>query len=156
MKAEVVCNTGPLIALSLLSCQDILSDLYRPIIPQAVCDEWRKGADVRARNLPRDYERVANPLADPALLLQLDRGEASVIQTAMNRGIITVLMDERKGRKIARRIYGLQTLGTAGLLVEAKRAGLIGNLAPLFEALEEHSYWIAKPIVEWALQMAEG
>lgn len=87
MTPPVVCNTGPLIALSLISCQDILCD-------------------------------------------------------------------ERKGRKIARRVCGLETLGTAGLLVEAKRRGLIANISPLFGLLEEHSYWIAKPIVQWALHTA--
>jgi len=30
MKPNVVCNTGPLIALSIIGCQRILEELYQP------------------------------------------------------------------------------------------------------------------------------
>ena len=151
MTSPIVCNTGPLIALSLIACQDILGQLYHPIITRTVFDEWAEGEDDAPRILPATHEIVPAPAVDPLLAVQLDPGEASVIQTALERGILRVLIDERKGRKIARRVCGLETLGTAGLLVEAKRHGLITHLSPLFSLLEEHSYWIAKPIVEWAL-----
>jgi predicted nucleic acid-binding protein len=154
MKVPIVCNTGPLIALSLLSCQDILCEIFQPIIPQTVFDEWSKGAQKGQRTLPQRHELAPTPQLNPVLGLQLDPGEASVIQTALERGIKTVLIDERKGRKMARRVYGLQTLGTAGRLVMAKRHGLIGNLAPLFNTLEDQSYWIANSIVAWALKTA--
>lgn len=154
MTPPIVCNTGPLIALSLISGQDILCQLYHPIITRTVLVEWAEGEDDAPRILPATHEIVPAPAANPLLAVQLDPGEASVIQTALDRGIRRVLIDERKGRKIARRVCGLETLGTAGLLVEAKRRGLITNIAPLFGLLEEHSYWIAKPIVEWALHTA--
>lgn len=112
-------------------------------------DEWLDGD--RRRRLPDAVRVVDNPQLDPLLTLQLDAGEAAVIQTAINNSIKTVLIDERKGRKIARRIYGLNTIGTARILVEAKRAGLVGEVGPLFEALRSESYWIADPIVKWAL-----
>jgi predicted nucleic acid-binding protein len=48
----------------------------------------------------------------------------------------------------------LITLGTAGLLVQAKRAGILPEIAPLFQKLEVSSYWISPEIVNWALQQA--
>jgi len=59
------------------------------------------------------------------LVVMLDPGEAAVLVLARSLGISHVLMDERKGRKIARAILGLTVSGTARLLVDAARAGLI-------------------------------
>lgn len=152
MAPPVVCNTGPLVALSLLGLENVLGKLFQPIIPRAVLDEWRDGD--RRRNLPDALKVVENPKLDPLLILQLDAGEAAVIQTALNESIAVVLIDERKGRKIARRVYGLNAIGTARILVEAKKAGLVEEVGPLFETLKRESYWIADPIVQWALGAA--
>ncbi len=59
------------------------------------------------------FAQFAGPaIVDPLLAVELDTGEASVIQTARNLGINLVFMDEQKGRRLARRVYGLQTIGT--------------------------------------------
>ena len=104
--------------------------------------------------LPRSIPVLEAPPVDSLLALQLDPGEASVIQLALKRSVPNVLIDERKGRKIARRVYGLHTIGTARVLVEARQAGLIAEIAPLFDRLREESYWIADPIVKWAKSAA--
>ena len=155
MKPRIVCNTGPLIALSLIECQHVLSCLYDPVIPQTVINEWEAGEDEHPRTLPEPCEIVETVVSNPFLALQLDPGEASVIQAATDREINTVLIDERKGRKLARRLCGLTVLGTAGLLVRAKHEGILPEIGPLFESLEAESYWIAPRIVDWALSEAE-
>ena len=45
MKSRIVCNTGLLIALSLIDCQHVLSQLYEPLIPRKVIEEWAAGKD---------------------------------------------------------------------------------------------------------------
>ncbi len=152
MPPRIVCNTGPLVALSLLGLENMLAELFQPIIPRAVLTEWLDGD--KGRTLPHGVNVIEDPPMDPLLMLQLDAGEAAVIQTAINQSIPTVLIDERKGRKIARRVYGLRTIGTARVLVEAKKARLVLKVAPLFETLKEEFYWIADPIVRWALEEA--
>lgn len=154
MKTRIVCNTGPLIALSLIGCQHVLSHLYTPLIPSRVIEEWAAGEEAHPGTLPANCEIVEVAVTNPFLALQLDAGEASVIQTAIDLKVGIVLMDERKGRKLARRLCGLVTLGTAGLLVEAKRAGIIPEITSLFQQLQESSYWISPPIVNWALHQA--
>lgn len=79
----------------------------------------------------------------------LDHGEASVIQTALSGECGQVLIDEQKGRKVAR-LYGLQVFGTARLLVEAKRAGLLEVVGPALQAMRDNGYWIDDKIVSWA------
>lgn len=131
---------------------DLLTALFQPVVPQSVIDEWKAGETSSGpRSLPPGCTVAPFVTLDPFLCLKLDTGEAAVIQTAREGGIALILMDERRGRKIARRVYGLQTIGTARLLVEAHRAGLIQDLATAFETLKSESYWIADDIVQWAL-----
>ena len=55
-------------------------------------------------------------------------------------GINQVLIDERKGRKVARDIYGLRTLGTVRVLLEAKQSGLIDSILQPLESMRENDY----------------
>jgi predicted nucleic acid-binding protein len=50
----------------------------------------------------------------------LDLGEATVIQTALQDGVVTVVLDDRKARRVAR-LAGLEVTGSLGVLVQAKR-----------------------------------
>ncbi|HVT18236.1 MAG TPA: DUF3368 domain-containing protein [Thermoanaerobaculia bacterium] len=43
------------------------------------------------------------------------------------------MIDERRARRIAAQVYGLAVKGTAGILVEAKRAGIVSKVRPLLE-----------------------
>ena len=148
----IICDTGPLIALSSLGLLEILSRLYSPIVTRAVLDEWRTRQD--RPDLSSTFKIIDVAPPDPLLAVQLNPGEASVIQAAIERGCKRVLLDERKARKVARRVFGLETIGTAGVLVQARRCGLTPELRPLFAQLRQQKYWIDDKIVSWALQEA--
>ncbi len=67
------------------------------------------------------------PLANPRQALVyvgLDRGEAEVLALANERSARLVIIDERKGRRYAKRL-GLPLTGTVGVLLTAKHSGLI-------------------------------
>jgi predicted nucleic acid-binding protein len=55
---------------------------------------------------------------------------------------------------VARTVYGLQVIGTARLLVEAKREGLLDNVNKAVQAMREGGYWIHDDIVEFVLREA--
>jgi len=76
-----------------------------------------------------------------------------VIQTALAQAVPQVLIDERKGRKVAR-LYGLQVFGTARVLVEAKRAGLIDSVGQALGAMRSNGYWVDDKITHWAKVIA--
>jgi hypothetical protein len=84
------------------------------------------------------------------LAATLDAGEASVIALAGQTGIGTVLMDERKGRKIARTIFGLRVMGTARVIAEAKLAGHIPSARAALLQLKKAGYWLEDRIIEEA------
>ena len=71
--------------------------------------------------------QIQNPVkvGDALLAAQLDAGETAVVMLARELADVAVLIDERKARRIAERVYGLRILGTGGLLLRAKVAGLV-------------------------------
>lgn len=155
---RIVCNTGPLIALGLLNRLDLLKSLFSEVlIPEAVQLEIEQGGAGRLglESFTRaEWIRVTPLQGPPDTLLAslLDMGEAAVISVAREQGISTILVDERKARKVARDIYGLQVVGTARILIEAKRAGLLTEVASSFKKLRQEGYWIHDIIVEATLR----
>jgi predicted nucleic acid-binding protein len=63
---------------------------------------------------------------------------------------IGLRVDEKAARHLAEAL-GLNVLGTLGVLLAAKRKGLIPAARPLVEALLERNFWISPQLVERAL-----
>ena len=158
--SQIICNSGPLIALGILGRLDLLKTLFDVVlVPEAVQKEIEQGG-IKLAGLEdfrrADWIRIV-PLQKPSdALLEslLDVGEAAVISLAREQQSVVVLIDERKARKVARDVYGLQPIGTARILVEAKKRKLLPDIAPLFQKLRQEGYWIHAAIVETALREA--
>jgi predicted nucleic acid-binding protein len=158
MQETIICNTGPIIALAGIQKLDVLKHIFGTvIIPEPVrieiltggktligLDEFLKAGWLTVKEL--------NQQPDPLLSNLLDQGEASVIHIAREMGIDRILMDERKGRRVAREIYGLKVTGTIRVLVEAKKAGLIENLEASIQEIRNSGYWIHDKIIQRALK----
>lgn len=150
--SSLVCNAGPLIGLARIQLEWLPFELFpEVIVPEEVCQELliKDAPDrgplakvlERARIHPRQLD------LDRLLLAELDAGEASAIMAAMQLGVTLVLLDERKARRIAARVYGLQVKGTAGLLVEAKKHGLIESVGPCLEAMVRGGYFLGPNLI---------
>jgi predicted nucleic acid-binding protein len=87
----------------------------------------------------------------PYLLNTLDRGEASVIQTALDKSIALVAIDEVTGRRVAR-LASLTVTGSVGILVKARSRKLIGPLADCFTRLRAHGIWLSQGVQAFALE----
>ena len=156
--SRIVCNSGPLIALGILARLDILKFLFDEVlVPEAVQKEIEQGG-IKLSGLENfrraDWIRIV-PLKekrDELLESLLDVGEAAVISLAREQKATLVLIDERKARKVARDIYGLKPIGTARILVEARRKNLLPDIASQFQKLQQEGYWIHGSIVETALR----
>jgi uncharacterized protein len=84
----------------------------------------------------------------------LDIGEASTIALALQESADLVLMDEAKGRRVARDVYGLSVAGTGRMLVEAKRAGILPEVRSHMQLLRAVGYWISDAIFAEVLRQA--
>ncbi|MEL6699339.1 MAG: DUF3368 domain-containing protein [Bacteroidota bacterium] len=77
--------------------------------------------------------------------MELDAGEASAIALALKQVGSRVVLDERKGRIVAKRL-NLKVIGTVGLIVKAKESGLILSGKAVLARLEIHGFWLSEKL----------
>lgn len=148
MKAPIIADAGPLIALARVGLLSLLKDLYGTVlVPPAVwaelrIEDGRLGAEglanaaaegwlLRVEPLPAVYWRELSELLDP--------GEAEAISLAEQRTYRFLLIDERRGREVAKR-RGLRVTGTAGVLLAAKENRLLESVTLAMDRLEGAGY----------------
>lgn len=154
----VVCNTGPIIALSRASVGFLLPKLFpRVLVTHLVVAELTAKdagdlADVERTLATLEVISCSQP--DPLLCMELDMGEASVIQAARDHGIAGVLIDERRARRIASKAYGLDVRGTCALLLKAKREGYLDQVKPVMERMVANGYYIGPRLAAECLRLA--
>lgn len=88
------------------------------------------------------------------LLCELEQGEAEVIILAKEKEIDQVLIDEKVARLQAE-VLGLNVIGTLGLLLKAKKEGLLPSIRPLITKILNSGIWIKDEIVKGILKDAE-
>ena len=57
------------------------------------------------------------------------------------------IIDDAEARRCARTL-GISTLGTGGLLVLAKRRGLISSLSETLDAMKNAGLWLSENLIE--------
>jgi len=155
---EIVINTGPVIArVAAAGSLNWLAALYRIVtIPHEVFAEIDAGGpdnpEAAAVLAATDVIRLLEPAnsISVALLHELDLGEASVIHAALAHHIPTVAIDEKAGRRIAR-LNSLKVTGSLGILIRAKKQGLIDNLADCIARMRDKGIWISPSLIQQAL-----
>ena len=147
----VVSDTSPLTALLAIGEVDLLPRLFTEvIIPPAVRDELLRSH----ANLPewlRD-ETVRNPAEVRRLMQFVDGGEAEAIELAKELRADRLLIDERKGRRLAMQ-EGVPVIGLLGAVLLAKHRKLIPSARALLDRLEkEAGMYLSIEIREQALK----
>jgi predicted nucleic acid-binding protein len=146
---EVISNTSPLQYLHQLGLLDLLPRLVgRVTVPQAVVDELEAGRAL-GHDLPEVTSlgwvvvRVPTP-SQHVTSPDLGRGEADVLRLALElpMGGAVVILDDAKARAAAGRL-GLKLTGTLGVLLDAKRAGLIAAVEPQLDQLNALGFRLA-------------
>ncbi len=157
----VVSNTSPIINLAAIKQLELLQYLYdRITIPQAVFNEVAVRGYAQAgateiqtfqwfeRHQVQDVELVKR------LKQQLDAGEAEAIALAIELRADLLLMDERRGRSIAKQ-FGLSVTGIMGLLLIAKHTGYLTVVKPLLhDLMMVAGFWIDRELYAQVLESA--
>ncbi len=135
MPEKIVINTGPLITLARIEALDIIGKLpFEFISPIEVQSELDAGVEAGHPAVNPSWLKILelkNPMS-PITLSAIDKGEAAVIQLALEQHIQWACIDEWKARRVAQNV-GLQVVGVPGLLGKAKKLGLISELKPMVE-----------------------
>lgn len=149
----VVSDTSPITALITIQHIHLLCQLYGEVkIPPAVAEELF----AYHTELPSFIQTV--PVGDIPLLtelkLHLDPGEAEAIVLAKEIHADLLLIDESLGREAARHEH-LPVIGLMGVLLIAKKKGLVSLLAEIIERLEsEAGFYLSRPVKERVLAAA--
>ena len=152
----IVVNTGPLITLARIDALEIAGALpYDFVCPREGRDELDAGEAAGHVEVRPPWLAVLELQATPrpTLVAGLDRGEAAVIQLALERGTPRACIDEWKARRAAA-AAGLRVTGTLGLLGRAKRLGLIPTGRPLGEQARQAGVRYHDDIVRAVLRAA--
>ena len=150
MAIIVVSDASPIRALHHLGLLSLGRDLYGSVIvPEAVRRELLERTTTCPALEIREFEgfSVQAPRFKPSDLgvpPDLDPGETEAITLAIELHADLVLMDERKGTDAARQL-GLTTIGVIGVLLEAKRRGLIKRVLPCVDRLVSEMRFYASP-----------
>jgi predicted nucleic acid-binding protein len=156
----VVSNAGPLISLSTVSQLDLLRALFGQIvIPQAVYDE----VVVHGEGEPGSREvagadwikihHVKDRLAVELLRETLDAGESETIVLAQEVNARYAILDDGLARRRAR-VIKLRLVGTLGVLLMAKEAGLIPAVKPILDKLRETEFRVSDRVYQNVLAKA--
>ena len=157
----IVADAGPLIGLAIAGRIEILGALFEKVlIPQAVLEELqieasRPGSFALSKAKEQGWlltEDVPEATDMTQLAELLDRGEAEAIVLAQSRDA-RLLIDERKGRAVARR-RGVGVIGTGGVLLLAKREHVIDQIAPILDELASHGYRLSDELRRELLVLA--
>jgi predicted nucleic acid-binding protein len=134
---KVVSDSSPIIAFSNIGKLHILKELFgRIAIPQGVRDEICEGQRFQIE----DWIDVVE-IKDHGLYKMfrggLDHGESEALVLYFEANMELLLLDDGEARKVAASL-DMKITGSAGLLLLAKRKGLVSSVAAELGALEKN------------------
>ncbi len=144
---ELICDTSPLQYLHQLRRMDFLRALAEAvIIPPSVVAELDAGrrAGIDLPELDSSFVVVHKPerTQNPFPTLNLGDGEIGVLSLGLESRNRIVVIDDGLARRAATAL-DLKLTGTMGILLDAKKMGLIPTVAPELERLEQLRFRIS-------------
>lgn len=156
-----VINASPLISLAVIDQLDILREIFSTVyVPFHVYNEVvddkneRRGAELLKTKDWLEVVTVSNKSSVDLLSYQLDRGEAEVITLGYELKPDFLIIDELKGRKMAKHL-NIDVIGTLGLLLMAKEMRLINEVKPFMNQLLEKGIWISTKLYSEVMALAD-
>lgn len=158
-KKTIVADSSPLIALASINQISLLDKFYGSIvIPKKVFDEITikdkpYANDLRVWSKDKIIE-VKNITAVSFLSEIVDQGEAEAIVLAEEIKVDVLLIDDNKGRKIAK-LRGISTIGTLGILLKEKLSNKEFALKTVIDNLIENGFRISEELYKLVLKPGE-
>ena len=153
----LVADASALIALSACDSLHLLDVLFgNVIVPEAVYVEVvvnDKPQFLRLQSYLQGKVRPVNMDRFVYLDAFADAGETQAMLLYKEVAADYLLIDDRRGRKVAH-INQIKTIGLMGVLLQAKRLGLISQVEPLLAEIAASPVFIGAGLIQTVLELA--
>jgi predicted nucleic acid-binding protein len=152
---RIVSNTTPLINLAGVGLVDLLPQLYGSIaVADIVLSEYEANVQPNEPSLrAASWLHIIEIETPSDLIALLDAGKAATIALAERLQPQAVLLDERRGRRIAKQ-RGLPVIGTGAVLIEAKRQNILPVIKPILDTMVVQGRYISEHVRTTLLTIA--
>ena len=145
----IVSNTTPISNFLHLGQMEILKTIFKKLhIPMAVhseIDTYFSGDDQWQRCLDKKFiirTEVQTSTKIKELMIHLHMGETEALCLCIENNAKLCLIDDRDARIVAR-LNNIPVSGTLGVLMKAKKMGIIESVKKLMDLLRnDHHFWI--------------
>jgi len=153
----LIADSSALVALSVCDSLILLERLFKEVIvPEAVFLEVIKSDKPEARML-KEFLRKKVRKVDMRTFIYLDgnadAGETEAMLLYKQEQADKLLIDDKRGKKIAK-INGINTIGSLGILLSAKQAGLLTEIKPKLEAIKSSRIYLSQSVIDIVLELA--
>ena len=153
----LVADASALIALSACESLPLLDALFgQVLVPEAVFNEVaanNKPQSARLRSYLHGKVRAVDMQSFVYLDSFADAGETAAMILYKEVAADFLLIDDKRGRKVAK-INQIKTISSLGVLLQAKRLGLIPLIAPLLEQISASPVFIGADLIRTVLELA--
>jgi predicted nucleic acid-binding protein len=148
---QVVINASPLITLFRAGLHPLLPQLFPDLaVPDAVWAEVVNAThdDPATRGLPEMNwaKKLTTPISPDVLEWGLGAGETAVLSYVQYHRDYTAIVDDREARRCAS-VLNIPLIGTAGVVVLARRRGLIDSTEFALRQLQDSGLWISEQLI---------
>jgi predicted nucleic acid-binding protein len=153
----LVADCSALIALSACNQLEILEKIFETVVvPEAVYQEATVLDKKEARQIETFLQGKVRKI-DISQYVFLDGfadlGETQAMLLYKQMSADKLLIDDKRGRKIAK-MNNINVIGSLGVLLVAKEYGLINEIAPLLNLIQQSDVHISNTLVETVLELA--
>ncbi len=160
---KIVADTGPIIGLAKIGRISLLKKLatevlISPIVHKEIYGKIGSESDQIDKALS-DFVHVVDlgslELNIDEPLINLGEGEKqSIFLASTLKKEVLLLIDDRAGRQAADNL-NISKIGLVGILLLAKKKGLIDNVGTLLQELRTTGYWLSDEVITVARKLAE-
>ena len=157
---SLVCDTSLLLYLGRMENENLLHVLFEKVyVTEQVALELDAGRLLRSDTInPRLFDwitliSISQGKIDTLPPNWLGIGEQSVIAYAKIHANCVAGLDDRQARVLAEQL-SLKVVGVIGILLKAKRAGLLSSVRPFLEIAQAHGFRMAKELYAEAVRLA--
>jgi len=149
MHKTIISDTSCIIVLDKIGELNILKELYGTVIVTKEIQEefgstlpgWFEIKEVKDLN----YQKILETI--------VDKGEASAIALTLELDNPVLIIDDLKGRKLAKKL-NLNITGTLGIILKAKEKGIIKSTKGVFEKLKQSNFRISEKVETELLKLS--